>query len=53
MLDPAFGYSPTLDLPGLNAAEQRLARERFRLLWDIAIDGRLAAAGHMPMATRA
>ena len=52
MLDPAFGYAPALDLPGLNAAQQRLARERYRLLWDITIDGRLAAAGHTPMATR-
>jgi hypothetical protein len=52
MLDPAFGYSPMLDLPGLNAAQKRLANERYRLLWDISIDGRLAAAGQMPMATR-
>ena len=52
MLNPAFGYSPELDLPGLNAAQKRLARERYRLLWDITIDGRLAAGGHAPMATR-
>jgi hypothetical protein len=52
MLDPAFGYAPELDLPGLNAAQQRLARERYRLLWDITIDGRLAAANHTPMAAR-
>lgn len=49
MLNPAFGYSPALDLPGLNAAQKRLARERYRLLWDITIDGRLNAAGHKPM----
>jgi hypothetical protein len=52
MLDPGFGYAPELDLPGLNTAQQRLARERYRLLWDITIDGRLAAAGHTPAATR-
>jgi len=52
MLDPAFGYAPTLDLPGLNGAQQRLARERYRLLWDITIDGRLAAAGRTPMQAR-
>ncbi|MBE0541027.1 MAG: hypothetical protein IH623_06555 [Verrucomicrobia bacterium] len=52
MLDPGFGYAPTLDLPGLNGAQQRLARERYRLLWDITIDGRLTAAGHTPMAGR-
>jgi len=53
MLDPAFGYAPTLELPGLNGAQQRLARERYRLLWDITIDGRLTAARHAPMQTRA
>lgn len=52
MLDPAFGYAPTLDLPGLNGSQQRLARERYRLLWDITIDGRLAAAGFTPIAGR-
>ncbi len=52
MLEPTFGYAPVLDLPGLNGAQQRLARERYRLLWDITIDGRLAAAGHAPMSAR-
>lgn len=52
MLDPEFGYSPTLELPGLNPAQQRLARERYRLLWDIAIDGRIQSKGNTPMATR-
>jgi hypothetical protein len=42
MLDPAFGYSPTLPSQRQNAAQQRLTRERYRLLWDITIDGRLA-----------
>jgi hypothetical protein len=41
MINPAFGYSPELDLPGRNAAQLRVARERYRLLWDITIDGRL------------
>ena len=44
MINPAFGYSPELDLPGRNAAQLRVARERYRLLWDITIDGRLAVA---------
>jgi hypothetical protein len=42
MLNPEFGYSPQLHLPGQNAAQQRATRERYRLLWDITIDGRLA-----------
>jgi hypothetical protein len=32
-------------------AQLRLARERYRLLWDITIDGRLTAEGHAPMQT--
>jgi len=52
MLNPEFGYSPVLDLPDLNAAQKRLARERYRLLWDITIDGRLAVTGYSPLETR-
>jgi hypothetical protein len=44
MVDSAFGYSPRLNLPGQNAAQLRLTRERYRLLWDITIDGRLVRA---------
>jgi len=42
MLDPAFGYSPFVQQRGPSPTEQRLTRERYRLLWDITIDGRLA-----------
>jgi hypothetical protein len=45
MLDPAFGYSPKLNLPNLNSTQQRITRERYRLLWDVTIDGRLYRAG--------
>ncbi len=41
MLDPAFGYSPELALPVALRASERLVRERYRLLWDVTIDGRL------------
>lgn len=41
MVDPAFGYSPSLNQSGLNPSHQRIVRERYRLLWDITIDGRL------------
>ena len=44
MLDAAFGYSPQLHSAGQNPAHQRLTRERYRLLWDITIDGRLTHA---------
>ena len=45
MVDPVFGYSPRLNLPGLNPTQQRITRERYRLLWDITIDGRLFREG--------
>lgn len=45
MLDPAFGYSPELPSTGPGGAHSRILRERYRLLWDIAIDGRLERSG--------
>jgi hypothetical protein len=47
MVDGAFGYSPQLREANRNAMQQRLTRERYRLLWDITIDGRLAAASEV------
>jgi hypothetical protein len=41
MVDPAFGYRPELRGHGLTGSQERIARERYRLLWDITIDGRL------------
>jgi hypothetical protein len=44
MVDPAFGYSAALEFNGQIPAQERLTRERYRLLWDVTIDGRLTAA---------
>jgi len=44
MVTPAFHYSPDLHLPRQTAAHQRLTRERYRLIWDITIEGRLVQA---------
>lgn len=52
MVDPAFGYVPELDLAGRSPARQRVARERYCLLWDICIDGRLAVRGQAEPAMR-
>ena len=52
MVNPAFGYSPQLHLPGQNAAQQRLTRERYRLLWDITIDGRLVNSNRPTVGSR-
>lgn len=45
MVDEAFGYSPDLDSTGQTASQQRLVRERYRLLWNVSVDGRLTQRG--------
>ncbi|HSD10888.1 MAG TPA: hypothetical protein VLF14_07880, partial [Candidatus Binatia bacterium] len=44
MLDPAFGYEPTLPGGG-DPAHEHLARERYRVIWDASAIGRLARSG--------
>ena len=41
MIDPSFEYVPNLNSGGANPSRQAIIRERYRLLWDITIDGRL------------
>ena len=53
MLDPRFGYEPHLPQPVAGPAHERLLRDRYRVLWDAAIDGRLARLGRAPAAARA
>jgi hypothetical protein len=45
MLDERFGFAPELALTGQTASQQRLVRERYRLLWSVSIDGRLTERG--------
>jgi hypothetical protein len=52
MLDADFDYSPQLHLSGQNASQQRLTRERYRLLWDVTIDGRLTNSGRATVGDR-
>ena len=53
MLDPRFGYEPHLPQPPGGPAYEGLLRDRYRALWDAAIDGRLARGGRAPAAVRA
>lgn len=41
MVLPGFGYSAEISAPGRTASQERLIRERYRLLWAIRTDGRL------------
>ncbi len=52
MVDPAFGYTPGLAVAGPSLNQHRLARERYRSVWDIVIDGRLTRSGRATIATR-
>ena len=52
MVDPAFGYVPELAVSQASVSQQRLARERYTILWDTSIDGRLIRSGRTTIATR-
>jgi hypothetical protein len=52
MVDPIFAYRPELSVSGHSLSDHRLARERYRMLWDVSIDGRLTRAGRGTMASQ-
>ncbi len=47
MLDPEFGYDPSLALSDAGAWFDNLVRARYHVVWDARIDGRLSAAGYL------
>ena len=53
MLDPRFGYEPWLPSSDAGPAHRELLKERYRVLWDAYIDGRLSRLGWAPAGTRA
>lgn len=53
MLDPCFGYQPRLPVTEAGPTPDRLLRDRYRVLWDAFIDGRLARLGRAPSGIRA
>lgn len=53
MLDSRFGYEPHLPPSPAGPAHERLLQDRYRVLWDTVIDGRLARLGWAPAAVRA
>jgi len=52
MLDPDFGYAPSLPAHAVGGPRERLVREGYRVLWDAYVDGRLARVGRMPPTAR-
>ncbi len=45
ILDPEFRYEPRLPRQPAGPAQDRLLQDRYRVLWDCSVDGRLAALG--------
>lgn len=48
MLDPEFGYNPSLPKSEIGPTYDRLLQERYRILWDLTIDGRLRRKNFLP-----
>jgi len=53
MLDPEFGYEPSLPPAEGGPTHDRLLKERYRVLWDTTIDGRMARRGWASDSARA
>jgi hypothetical protein len=52
MLDPRFGYRRTLPVSDCGPSADTLVRNRYRVVWDVTIDGRLARGGAVRPAVR-
>jgi hypothetical protein len=52
MLDPSFGYQPALPASVAGGPAERAVRDRYRVLWDVYADGRLARRGAVPASAR-
>lgn len=53
MLDPNFGYEPALPPAEGGPTHDRLLKDRYRVLWDATIDGRMVRRGWAPGSLRA
>jgi hypothetical protein len=53
MLDPRFGYAPSLPEDVAGGARESVVRGNYRVLWDAYVDGRLVRLGAVPPAVRA
>ena len=53
MLDPRFGYERHLPAVEGGPTHEGLVKDRYRVLWDATIDGRLVRRGWLPPTTRA
>ena len=52
MLDPAFAYEPVLPKTDGGPTYDTLITNRYRVLWDVTINGRMTGRGWLPQTTR-
>jgi hypothetical protein len=52
MVDAAFGYEAALPLNIAGGPRAQVVRDRYRVLWNSYVDGRLLRRGHVPPAAR-
>ncbi len=52
MLDPRFGYGPSLPEGVAPGARESVVRGNYRVLWDAYVDGRLVRLGSVPASVR-
>jgi hypothetical protein len=52
MLDPAFAYEPRLPPSEVGPAHDRRLQDRYRVLWNCSVDGRLVRLGRIDPAAR-
>lgn len=52
LLDPAFGFRPGVEADLAGPIAQRILRDRYRVLWQASVQGRLHAAGRAPEPSR-
>ena len=52
MLDPEFHYEPRLPPQPAGPAHDRILQDRYRVLWNCSIDGRLVRQGRLPESER-
>jgi hypothetical protein len=53
MVDSAFGYKPSLPVIESGPSHDNLVRQRYRVLWNVRVAGRLAARGLLDGSARA
>jgi hypothetical protein len=47
MLDPGFGYERDPPSPEIDRVYEKLVRDRYRVLWNASVDGRLKVRGRL------